>query len=314
MNGNMNMYNPQVNNPNIPQNTQPMNNPNPYQTNMQYNNQTAYNQKNNIPNNQKKSKLPIIIGILLVVIIAAVAVFLLMKKNDKKEEKKEPEKQENNTNTNQNTNTNTNITISWSGTYENSDGTITIYQYSNEKLYYGVSLNSGSAFGSAEISGNKAEGKIFDTYTFTLEGTQIQFTTTDEDLKAGTFTKKGDYSKEDYYKDNFGDPSYLNTNVNGIFQNGDITIKIYQTSETAAMITITASSSIYSTPITINNGSLVLDKESFGETEKINITISSDSITVVASSSDTSKILNKISGSYKKVKPYTIDDILADVA
>lgn len=305
------MYNPQGNNPNIPQNTQPMNNT----PNIQYNNQTGYNTNNNIPNNnKKKSKLPIIIGILLVVIIAAVAVFLLMRKDDKKTEKKEPEKQENNTNTNQNTNTNTNITTNWSGVYENSDGTITIYQDSNEKLHYEVSLNSGSAFGSAKISGNKAEGKIFGTYTFVLDGTQIQFTTTDEDLKAGTFTKKSEYSKENYYEDNFGDSSYLNTNVNGVFQNDNTTIKIYQTEESKAMITITNNNHVYSTPITINNGSLVLDEESFGETEKINITISSDSITVVASSSDTSKILNRISGSYKKTKPYTIDDILADIS
>jgi len=276
------------------------------------------NENNNInlvPNQngyppKKKSPILVIvlIGIILIAVITIVA-FLLLNNSDKKES---PKRKESNTNMNTNSNTNSNIKTNWSGIYENNEGTITIYQINEELLHFDLALNGGNASGSANISENVAEGKIFSTYTFTWNNWKIEFTTNDEDLKAGYFTKKEDYSKEQYYKDNYGDPSYLNSSINGVFKKDDSTITIYQTKESQAEILISQKFSVYSMSIPIVNGALSIEQESFGDIEKINITFTNDSITVTASSSDTDSLLNRINGSYKKEKSYTMDDILSE--
>lgn len=218
---------------------------------------------------------------------------------------------ETNNNTN-NTNTNCSTTPIWNGVYTNGANSIKLYQISPSEINYTGNINNSWLIGTAdEIVGNKAIGEIFDTYTFELCNNTLNFSTTDEELQAATFTRTSDYTKNDYYTDNFGDPAYLNTELNGIFKNGNLTLKLYQTSSTEASILITGNG-YYGTNVNVVGNTIDYEDESFGETEKINITISGNTLTLICSDTDPDGMLNSFSGTYTKESNYTMDQIIQD--
>ncbi len=281
------------------------NNMNPTQFNS---NQNVYPQNNN----PKKESPAIAIAIITIILlaIAAIVIVLFLNKDNKKEQKSNTNTQQNNTNTNNSNKSE--IAIKWNGIYENNGDTIILYQYNEKELNYLMNINNHNFSGHADIDKNIATGEIFDTYTFTLNENSIEFTTTNKEINPGTFQKTKEYSKEDFFHDNFGDDKYLSGTINGIFEKDNITIKIYQSKEDKAYIIINSSNYAFSRDISIVNGTLVLEGEFLGDSEKINVTFTNDGLTITASSSKSDSILNKASGTYKKIKPYTMDEIIND--
>lgn len=245
----------------------------------------------------------LIISLLALVVISVGVLSNSNNGENKKENKQNEEKKENNKNTNN--------TSTWSGIYENNNGTIKIYQLEVDEISFSIETES-SAEGYAYIDENTAEGDIFDKYSFVLKDNKIEFTTDSEDLTDGTFTKKKEYSKEEFYEDNIGSINSLKEGLNGIFKNGDITIKIFQTDENKIRLNIEKEFTSWSKPVEINNGTITFTEEFFEDIEKINATITNDTLTITSSSTDDESILNEASGTYKKEKEYTIDEIIND--
>ena len=262
------------------------------------------NQDNNTTN-KKKNSVAIVVGLVVFGLAIAALVFFLLTNANKKDN------EDNDTNKEPDTNNKVEEVV-WNGVYESEQGTVYLYQLNDEELSYSMLLDGSSISGTADIDGNTAEGEIFDTYSFVLNGNNLDFTTTSEDVTADTFTKTKEYTTTDYFSDNFGDPKYLESDINGVFGDEAIVIKIYQQSEDSAYITILKDYSIYGKGIDIVNGELVLEDEFFGDMEKINATIKDNQLVITASSTDSGSLLNEVSGTYTKTGSYTMEDIISN--
>ena len=258
---------------------------------------------NNQDNGKKKSPiLFIILGLVLVAVIGAVVFFLLTNKDkeENKEADKKPEEQENKPT----------VELNWSGVYENEHGTIKLYQTADDELNYDMVIDETFINGTADIDGNTAEGEIFETYTFVLDGDSLEFTTTAEEITNGTFTKVKDYTKEDYYTDNIGDASYLETGINGVYENNGITITVYQIANDEAIITIEKEYSVFQRNVPVDNGAILYLDEFLDDNESITASFENDTLEMVCSSTELDSLLNEASGTYTKTKTLTIDDII----
>lgn len=281
------------------------------------------NQTNMITPNepQKKNNGGIIAIVIAFIALLSVGAFLLFKKdneptNNKKTETKEENKKEETNKPEEDKKEDDkkeepSIEKVWSGIYSNDNSTLKIYQVDSNEIRFDIEGDSYIS-GSATINGNKATGEIFSTYSFELNDKTISFTTDDEDIANATFTKTNDYSKEDFYKDNIGDPTLVSSNINGIFENNGITIKIYQISETEASILINSDNSYFSRDIEIKDNKLILNDTFLDDVETMEATITNGVLTIEGSSTDKDSILNKIKGSYNKTKVYSIDDIIKE--
>ena len=225
-----------------------------------------------------------------------------------------------NTNNNQNNEqqeNNTNQTCAtpttWNGVYTNGEHSVTLYQNEPNEITYSVKIGTHFITGIAdEITGNKASGEIFETHTFELCNDTLTFTTTDEDISTTIFTKNKDYTQNDFFADTDGDPAFLNTEINGIFKKGTTTLKLFQTSATSASVTIIDNNSYFGKTLNITNNTLSYEDDFFDEIQKINITISGNTLTLTASSTDQESYLNSYSGTYTKESSYTMEQIIKD--
>ncbi len=95
------------------------------------------------PEPEKKSKLPIILGVLLVIVLLLVAGYFLFLKGDNKEK----ESSNSNSNTNSNTNTNegesTELDFSWAGQYTGQGYTLELYYSSLDSISFSLTVNDG---------------------------------------------------------------------------------------------------------------------------------------------------------------------------
>ena len=60
----------------------------------------------------------------------------------------------------------------------------------DNQLYFDIESDTSIAEGTAEIKGANAEGSIFETYTFKIDGNTVSFSSTDEEFKNGKYTKE----------------------------------------------------------------------------------------------------------------------------
>lgn len=221
----------------------------------------------------------------------------------------------NQNNVQQENNTNQTCTTppTWNGVYTNGEHSVTLYQNEPNEITYSVKIDTHLITGIAdEIVGNKASGEIFETHTFELCNDILTFTTTDEDIPTTVFTKSKDYTQTDFFTDTYGDPSLLNTEINGIFKKGTTTLKLFQTSATSASVTIIDNNSYFGKTLNITNNTLSYEDDFFDEIQKINITISGNTLTLTASSTDQESYLNSYSGTYTKESSYTMEQIIED--
>ena len=268
---------------------------------VQLSSNVTINNNNESSSNNKKKKTPIVpisILVLFIVVIAFVALKFGNFNNNTSGEN-------NNSGIDESFNE-----INWNGVYENERGIIYIYKLNDEEISFNAQIDGTYYQGTADIKGNIAEGEIFNTYTFKLNGVNLEFSSDDTDVKSGVFVKTKNYTKEDYYKENYGDPKYLETVFNGVFEKDGTTISIYQTNEDTVSMRILSGMSLYGRNLSINGNELVYENEVFGEISKINITVTENELNIVSSSTDEDSLLNKVSGTYPKTKNYTLDDVL----
>ena len=206
---------------------------------MEENNVTVEETKN------KKSVLPIIIVAIVVLVALGVGLFFLLgnKSDDTSKDNKNETKTEEKSNFEE-----------LSGIYTNGDASIKIYafkksvdygKYSTNTLEYSIGDEEYSRGGYFKIKNKKGESNIFGSVlSVEVRDDGLYFTGNDDfkedmpNFPDGLYKKTAEYSPEDYFKDNYGDPSYLTTQYNGIYKLGKIEM-IFEDDEIDSTIKLT---------------------------------------------------------------------------
>lgn len=261
-------------------------------------------QTTNLQNNKNKRKKFWIL-LLIIVVAVVVGVFLYLNRDSNNDS-------DGDDNLVENPNDEGSNKILWNGIYENGEDVVYVFQLSENEISFDANINQGYISGTAKIKGNVATGEIFETYTLELKNGKLVFSSSDSEIESATYTRVKDYSKDDYYKNNYGDPKYLESEFNGVFEKDSTTITIYQLEEDRVEMVIVDGISYYSTALEIKDDQLFHESEFFGEFSKINAYMEDGKLNITASSTDKSDVLNRISGVYSKVKDYTMDDIMKE--
>lgn len=258
---------------------------------------------NNIQTNThqpKKKKTKLLIFIILFILIAAGCIigFILLNKDKEKDTEEDVVEEVKH--------------YSWSGLYTNGADSVKIYQIDENKLYFDINTEESRAYATANITGNKAEGKIYAIYSFELEDDKLKVTTTDDYMLDATYTKTGEYSKDNVYIDNYGEPEYLNTIINGVFYNEkkDATVTVYQTHADKAYLYIQVGENNYTKEVTVVDNEIKFYEELYENTINIDISFTKDTLNLQIKTTDRSSFLRRISGKYKKTKSITMDELL----
>ena len=204
--------------------------------------------------------------------------------------------------------------ISWSGIYTNGSDSVKIYQIDKNKMYFDINTEESRVYTTATIDGNTAKGKIYATYTFKLIGEKLKVETTDEYMLDATYTRTGDYTKEYIYSDNYGDPKYLNSQINGVFysEKRDATVTVYQINENEAYLHIQVGENDYIKTATVVDGTIDFYEELADKTITINITFEDDLLELKVKDTDRGSFLKRINGKYTKTKSLTMEDIISE--
>lgn len=198
---------------------------------------------------------------------------------------------------------------SFSGIFQKSNVKITIFQNGSSKMHYRiVNTSTGRQYiGKADITNKIAIGTINYTYTFTLNNTGLQLSTTDPNKElSGNYNKISNYTYRDYYNDYIGELKYENSIYNGIFTGEKGTIKLYQANATEVVINMKINNKTYNQTLDIDNGKLVHNDVN----GNIEISISNNTLKVISSSPSAVHPLFNASGTYTKSKKYTIEEIV----
>lgn len=199
----------------------------------------------------------------------------------------------------------------FSGIFQKNNLKITIFQNKSSKMHYRiVNTSTGRQYiGKADINNKKAIGTINYTYTFTLNNTGLQLSTTDPNKELnGNYNKISNYTYRNYYSDYIGDLKYENSIYNGIFTGEKGTIKLYQSNSKEVVINMKINNKTYNQTLDIDNGKLV-HSDTNGN---IDITIENDTLKVISSSPSAVHPLFSATGTYTRSKKYTIEQIVDD--
>ena len=118
------------------------------------------------------------------------------------------------------------------GIYQNNSIIVKICEINN-KLYYNINDISSGVINKSSTSFQNEE------YTFNINNDEL--TITNSASYNGEYTKKSNYSLNEFYNDNYGNTKYLNSKYNGIYKLNDSKIYLYQVNETEARLVLTNS-------------------------------------------------------------------------
>ena len=264
----------------------------------------------------KKNMLPIIIVAGVVIVALGVGLFFLLgnKSGD--------------TNKGNSNETKTEVKQDFeelSGIYTHEDASIKIFafkknpngKYTSNTLEYSIDSDDYSRGGYFEIRNNKGESNIFDSViSVEIKDDGLYFSTNDafkEDMPnfpEGLFKKTGEYTVEDYYKDNYGDPAYLNTQFNGIYKLDGIEMFMYQPEEKEVKVEVRGTTAntalLYGINFEIKEDGSLVEKIIF-EDDTIDATLKVTETGVEFSS----KEYPDLNGTYVKEKNITAKDIIS---
>lgn len=278
-------------------------------------------EENNV---NKRKKTGLIIAIIGVLLIIGSFVYLFLGTDmfkSKKESKEDKENKEDVKNKDENKKFN------YNGIYENDGVIVKIFDkkdlrsqeltkfFNVEFVIEANGWSIGAAFDDDDIINNKATASFFDNeITIEFKNNEIEVTgneatiNNNQGFKNGVYKKTGDYKTEDYFRDNIGDPSLINSIYNGKYNLDGKIVYMYQIEENRVKIVLIDnspnSSFFYSNYFTIENG--VLTEEVYGDDE-IKTTITFDGNNLILMDIEN----QNISGTYVKEKNLTIDEIIS---
>lgn len=196
-------------------------------------------------------------------------------------------------------------TAKYSGIFANDTNKIKLYELADNKVYFNIVSQNGVSEGYADKNGETIVGEIFNKYTFVIKENGIEFTTTDENLVQGLYAKEGDYTKEAFYLDKYGDYNLINSQYNGKFELEGATIFMYQSEEKKVRVVI--EKGLSSSDISYD----IMDDATLHGTifeEEYSIKLEGDSLVFTTIKGD-----KTFDGTYKKIVTLTMDDILANI-
>lgn len=193
----------------------------------------------------------------------------------------------------------------FAGIYKNSKGKAYLYTKDGKEVIVTIELSNYSFMNQEEVKDGKLSMKTIEdktTITLSKDKKTIFIVSDFKEINNTSFKKEKDYTKEDFYQNNYGDLKLLDNKYNGIFKLDNKEIRIYQKDEETIRALIEE-----------NNSSMDIEfkimKENTLEGEvledKYIINLEDDSIIFNTVNGD-----NNFDGTYEKVGKQTIDDIL----
>ena len=193
------------------------------------------------PKPRKKKKLIIIL--LIILVILGVGTWFVLTKTDliikhdedaKETEKKEKEKKG---------------AYKFQGVFERGGYTIRIFPINEEEFRFSLKSDRTSIIGTATVKGNTASHGSFGnmlTFVYSSNDNSIVLTADDEKIPSDTYNFVQDYTIDDYFAENCGNPMYFNTKYNGVYSLGSRKMYVYQRTETTCrVILIERSSAVF---------------------------------------------------------------------
>lgn len=195
--------------------------------------------------------------------------------------------------------------VKYDGVYLYEGTRIKLYELADNRIFFSIISQNNDTEGYADKNGKTAVGEIFNKYTFTIKDNGIEFTTTDENLVQGTYTKESNYTKEDFYRDKYGDINLISSKYNGKFELEGATLYMYQSEEKKVRVVV--EKGLSSSDISYD----IMDDASLNGKifeEEYSIKLEEDNLIFTTVKGD-----KTFDGTYKKTKALTIDDILANI-
>ena len=246
----------------------------------------------------------------LVLIIAGGALFVTDKdkyfKDEKKSEEKTPTEEPKEA-------SGGNLEGNYSGIYEKDGIMVKLFEMNND-VFFDIQSDEVSLSSKGELQNKQVEVDLFGTITIKFEDNKLVISYEADDKIAGEYSKRDEYTKEDFYMENYGDAQFLNGKYNAEYQKDTATVKMYQVNENTVYVEITDSNMdsmvSYAADFTLE-GENTLKSELFDS--NVTITLVDEKITVEAASTDENSNIAQINGEYEKTKNLTIDDIITEI-
>ena len=199
------------------------------------------------------------------------------------------------------------------GVYKKEKTTIKLFSLGEKNVYYYIDANGGTIRSSGSFRNGNVFGSLFDeNYTFSLLDNGISVETNSTVVLNGTYDKTGNYTIEEFYNDNIGDPSYLTSKYNGIYKDEQSNILMYNINEKEVVFNIDKTSDGVISSLQRNfeikdDNTLEYVDDSTGAVSTI--TINDDSLTV----NIVEDTLINYNGTYKKDSDITIESLLKQI-
>ena len=192
-------------------------------------------------------------------------------------------------------------TKNFDGVYKKDNIVLKIYTLDNKIKYNILANDSYKVEGEADITNDTATGTIFEkNYTFKLNGNNITLETNDAGLDSGEYIKEKNYTSNDYYTDHYGDPKFLTSEINGIYEQENNKLYVYQKDDNKIVFLAELNNNTISAePELDGNGNYtatIFENTYSLKYENKNITVTS-----------TEEVF---SGVYTKKQPLTVEDII----
>lgn len=193
----------------------------------------------------------------------------------------------------------------YSGVYQNGDAIIKFYQKKDDSVLFNLDKAEYSVTFDGKITNNIVENSILEnTYKVTFNDNTLTLETNDTNLTNATYNKISDYTINNYYSDNYGNESFLNSKYNGEFKQGDITAYLYQKDEKTVRVSISKGFNSQDLEYEIKDDNH-LYTEMFEK--KYEIEFKDNTFTFKETSTEKNKVFD---GTYTKVKTLTMEEII----
>ncbi|MBR4262937.1 MAG: hypothetical protein IKQ35_06205 [Bacilli bacterium] len=193
-------------------------------------------------------------------------------------------------------------TKNFDGVYKKDNIVLKIYTLDNKIKYNILANDSYTAKGEADITDDTATATIFEkNYTFKLNGNNITLETNDAGFDSGEYVKEKNYTANDYFTDNYGDPKFVTSEITGLYEQENNKLYVYQM----------ADNKISFKAELINNNTVVGEAE-LDANGNYTVTIPENTYSlkyenknITLTSTDPT-----FSGTYTKKQPLTVEDII----
>ena len=191
------------------------------------------------------------------------------------------------------------------GIYKNNKGKAYLYTRDGKEVTITIELNNYLFMNQEEVKDGKISMKTIEdktTITLSKDKKTIYVKSDFKEMNNTSFKREKDYTKEEFYQNNYGDLKLLDNKYNGIYKLENKEIRMYQKDKNSIRVLIEENTS--SMDIVFNKKEEnVLDGEVLEDNYKIAI---EDDIIIF----ETINGEKDFDGTYEKVGKLTIDDII----